>query len=271
MNWFGPRSTGGPPLTLDRPPVIALVNNTSDRALRATEGQFLRVLRVTSDEPGPCVRFFTCPEIPRATPPRTALGHPYEDIGGIFDSEIDALIVTGMEPQAANLQEEPVWSSLTKLIDWASVRRLPVIWSCLAAHAAVLHLDGIARIRQGRKLSGIFECDIASAGHPLMAGLPQQWRNPHSRYYDVPEAALVAKGYQVLSRSAKAGVNIFARHLGAPFLFFQGHPEYDPDTLLREYRRDVRRYVLREREEYPFAPEGCLAARTEARLSSLRD
>jgi homoserine O-succinyltransferase/O-acetyltransferase len=38
-------------------------------------------------------------------------------------------------------------------------------------------------------------------------------------------------------------------------VFFQGHPEYDTDSLLREYRRDVGRYLRGERNTYPDAPQ----------------
>jgi homoserine O-succinyltransferase/O-acetyltransferase len=39
------------------------------------------------------------------------------------------------------------------------------------------------------------------------------------------------------------------------FVFFQGHPEYDADSLLREYRRDVGRSLRGERPTYPTMPE----------------
>jgi homoserine O-succinyltransferase/O-acetyltransferase len=39
-------------------------------------------------------------------------------------------------------------------------------------------------------------------------------------------------------------------------VFFQGHPEYDADSLLREYRRDVGRYLRGERGTYPEPPQG---------------
>lgn len=38
-------------------------------------------------------------------------------------------------------------------------------------------------------------------------------------------------------------------------LFSQGHPEYDGATLGREYKRDVRRYLLGESEYYPSLPK----------------
>jgi homoserine O-succinyltransferase len=38
------------------------------------------------------------------------------------------------------------------------------------------------------------------------------------------------------------------------FLHFQGHPEYGCQTLLKEYRRDIRRFMKGERKTYPSLP-----------------
>ena len=65
----------------------------------------------------------------------------------------------------------------------------------------------------------------------------------------------MAAGYKILTRSAVAGVDAFAKQDGSFFLYFQGHPEYDADSLFREYRRDVTRFLNGERESYPGLPE----------------
>jgi homoserine O-succinyltransferase len=96
-------------------------------------------------------------------------------------------------------------------------------------------------------------------------------RVPHSRYNDLPEAALASSGYRLLTRSASAGVDAFARsEKHSLFIFFQGHPEYDGDTLLREYRRDVGRFLRSEREDYPAAPQGYFGDAAVAAADSFR-
>jgi len=270
MTWVNRPVTADPYPGLRRPLVIGLVNNASDGALKSTEGLFVKKLQAALGEAGLQLHCFTCPEIPRATPPETPLGRPYATVDALFDMAVDGLIVTGMEPQAASLPEEPIWPSLSKLVDWAETSATPVIWSCLAAHAAILRLDGIARAPLGRKMSGIFACDVVSTDHPLMRGLPQRWVTPHSRYYGVPEASLGANGYQILSKSAEAGADVFVKSTGIPFVFFQGHPEYSPDTLLREYRRDVRRYLAVGQDPYPMPPKHYFDSDTETALEALR-
>jgi homoserine O-succinyltransferase len=80
-------------------------------------------------------------------------------------------------------------------------------------------------------------------------------RVPHSRYNGLPEQALAASGYRILTRAGNAGVDMFARQEKSFHLFLQGHPEYEAGTLLREYRRDVCRYLKQEREVYPTLPQ----------------
>jgi homoserine O-succinyltransferase len=144
------------------------------------------------------------------------------------------------------------------------------VWSCLAAHAAVLQMDGIGRIKSQHKNFGIFDC-AQVAGHPLTQGLPPTFNVPHSRWNGVAEKDLTDHGYNVLSRIAGNGVDTFVKQDKSLFVFFQGHFEYESDTLLREYRRDVGRYVKGETETYPLLPRGYFDSDTEKVLTALRD
>src|SRR6185437_3300038 len=99
---------------------------------------------------------------------------------------------------------------------------------------AVLHRDGIERRPLAEKCFGVFECARAG-GDALLADAPAHLRVPHSRHNGLDEAELSAAGYRILTRSATAGADIFARQERSLFLFFQGHPEYDATSLLREY------------------------------------
>ena len=49
----------------------------------------------------------------------------------------------------------------------------------------------------------------------------------------------------------------------------QGHPEYDADTLAREYLRDVGRFLKGQRPQHPRPPTGYFDAETESALSAL--
>jgi len=237
----------------DRPIVIGLVNNMADAALGGTERQFRRLLSAASSSDSVRLRLFSLPELPRSEAARTHIQHYYEDIGELWATEVDGLIVTGVEPREDSLTDEPYWRTLTKLVDWSEDHTVSAIWSCLAAHAAVLHTDGIVRRALCEKLVGVFEC-VKAADHAIVLGVPPRWRVPHSRHNEIPEDSLVAKGYRILSRSADAGVDMFVSQRKSLSLFLQGHPEYDAGALLREYRRDIRRFLAGESASYPKTP-----------------
>ncbi|HEX4409290.1 MAG TPA: homoserine O-succinyltransferase [Xanthobacteraceae bacterium] len=243
------------PVALNAPNcvTIGLVNNMPDSAVEATERQFTNLVRVASSNIIVVLRLFAIPEVPRAPTMRATMAERYRDIAELWDAPLDGLIVTGTEPRATNLAEEPYWDNLTTLVDWAREHTSSTIWSCLAAHAAVLHADGIERRPLKEKRSGVFDCHLAMP-HPMTEHFPAPLRVPHSRYNDLSEAELAASGYHILTRSLEAGVDAFVKQDGSFFLFFQGHPEYDADTLLREYRRDAVRFLSGERQSYPPTP-----------------
>jgi homoserine O-succinyltransferase len=164
--------------------------------------------------------------------------------------------------------DEPYWKTFTRVVEWAQSNTYSTVWSCLAAHAAILHLDGISRVRRSDKLCGIFECARA-ADHRLMAGTPAGFRLPHSRWNGVPEDQLTSCGYCVLTRAAEAGIDTFMKQHKTLFLFFQVHPEYESDTLLREYRRDFGRYFKGETDRYPSMPLSYFDRSTVNELTAL--
>jgi homoserine O-succinyltransferase len=193
-----------------------------------------------------------------------------ETMSALWARSFDALIVTGAEPRAAVMTEEPYWPVLAKLADWAGTHTISVIWSCLAAHAAVFHLDGLMRRRLGAKLSGLFACEAAD-GQEIFGAASRHYVVPHSRYNTLDEAALTACGYTILARGPRVGADRFVKqHHDSLFVFLQGHPEYAADTLLREYSRDVGRF-LAGGQGHPRMPEGYFDAETEAALVALRE
>jgi homoserine O-succinyltransferase len=249
---------------------LVLVNNMPDSALEATERQFAELLAAASRDMLIRVRLFALPELPRNESARRYLRETYSTFDRLWSSRPDGLIVTGTEPRAKALTDEPYWSTLTQIVDWAQYATKSAIWSCLAAHAAILHVDGIHRRPLREKRSGVFEC-TRTADHPIVAAMPRRFRIPHSRCNGLDQNELIAGGYTILSNSAHAGVDSFTKRIGSAFVFFQGHPEYDAGTLLREYRRDVGRFVRGEREAYPSMPEGYFAPEATSELMMFRE
>lgn len=245
---------------------IGLLNNMPDSTLEATERQFTEIVGAAAGNRAVRLRFFSLPEIPRSSEAASRMRDLYGDLDELLRDRLDGLIVTGCEPKAALLTDEPYWESLTRVIDWAEHNTGSTIFSCLAAHAAVLHLDGISRTPLAEKCSGVFDCAKRS-DDPLLEGVASPLRTPHSRLNDLREKQLVAHGYRILTSSPEAGVDMFVKAWESLFVFFQGHPEYDADSLLREYRRDIGRFLRGERPRYPAMPEGYFDAPTTQALA----
>jgi homoserine O-succinyltransferase/O-acetyltransferase len=254
----------------DKPVIIGLVNNMPDAALRATERQFHDLLAAASINQMVRLRYFAMPNIPRGEAAQAHIDQNYEGFSALWTARLDALIVTGTEPRASRLDEEPYWDEFTRVVDWAEDQTVSTVWSCLAAHAAVFHLDGIARQPLPRKLSGVFDC-VKSVNHRILADIPDRWSVPHSRYNGLPEELLVRHNYQILARSEETGADLFVKKRNSLFVFFQGHPEYQPDTLFREYRRDAVRFVSGERYDYPEMPSGYFDMDATAALTAFRE
>ena len=248
---------------------IGLVNNMPDSALQATERQFTQPLKAAAGDIPIHFHCFSLPSIKRSQIARQIIDGHYADIADLDRLHIDALIVTGAEPNAATLPEEPFWRELTAVIDWAEANTRSTIWSCLAAHAAVLHLDGIERQRLDAKCSGVFDCSKA-ADDGLLRNVASPLKISHSRFNALRRSDLTARGYRVLTESAEAGVDIFAKRLRSQFIFFQGHPEYDALSLQREYLRDITRFLAGQRDVYPAFPRNYFTAETEHRLTNFQ-
>jgi len=247
-----------------QPITVALVNNMPDPAFADTEEQFRGVL---SSGPGGgagiALDLYTITEIPRSEKTAAVIRSRYRGLDELWHHPPDALIVTGTEPVAAQLRDEPYWPYMEDLLEWASTTVPTVLLSCLAAHAGFLAFDGIERIQRARKCSGVFHGSVNLCGDPLAEGLPESVCVPHSRVNEIPDAAALDAGYRIIigSGPSSAGWAVAAREYGESlFVLCQGHPEYSRLSLLREYRRDVRRYVFGGgAAEYPRLPEGYLS------------
>lgn len=249
--------------------VIGLLNNMSASALDATERQFSTLLESASEGLSIEFRRFVLPEILKGEPSSIYRDRNYESAESLPDAHVDALIVTGREPTTPDLRDEPYWPSFVRVLEWAQSETISTVWSCLAAHAAVLHMDGIARVRSERKHLGVYNCTRIS-DHPITAGVPKELRVPHSRWNGLREADLVRCGYEMVTRTESGEVDFFLRPGKSLFVFFQGHPEYEAETLLLEYRRDVGRFLRGEAANYPGIPQNYFEPHMESELLAIQ-
>ena len=249
--------------------VIGLVNNMPATARGRTAYQFSRLISLALPTMMVEWRHLLLAGNTTSEPAVSASSGAFAAVERLATCLPDLLIVTGREPTRAALAEEPFWSELVTLLALAERAGIPVLLSCLAAHAALLHWDGIVRRRLPAKLSGVFAHRTA-ARHPLLAGASAVLHVPHSRTNDVDPAALERAGHFILTCSEATGADMFVHPRGGGVLCLQGHPEYDADTLLREHRRDVHRYLRGALPRLPDLPRNVIEAPLAAELEGFR-
>jgi len=238
---------------------VAFVNNMPDSAFEETERQFVDLLEAGAEQIGDTtVRFsrYSLPGLERSQAIKERLARDYRPLELIYASRPDGLIVTGTEPLTDDLRTEPYWASLTELVSWAEESTASALLSCLAAHAAALFFDGIERQTMPQKCSGVFAHQIRT-DHPLTRGLGAVAHIPHSRLNDLPASLLQARGWSNLIESPEMTWTLAVKQRGScTFVLVQGHPEYSTTSLLREYRRDMQRFLRGERATMPAIPVG---------------
>lgn len=249
---------------------LGLINNMPDVAIEGTERQFIKLLEAAARDFCVRLKLYSLPGLQRSEWANEYLSTRYSSLDDLWNGHLDGLIVTGTEPRASDLRDEPYWSTFAEIINWAEQNTVSTIWSCLAAHAAVFHLDGINRVPLRKKCFGIFE-SVKVSDHPLLQDTSALWQTPHSRWNGLDERQLISSGYSILTKSDEAGVDMFVRQTQSLFIFFQGHPEYAEDTLLREYRRDVGRFLRGEHESYPDMPQGYFGKEATDLLDAFRE
>ncbi|HEX8233529.1 MAG TPA: homoserine O-succinyltransferase [Caulobacteraceae bacterium] len=232
---------------------IGLVNNMPDGAFLATERQFSTLLQTAGGAATIRLHRFFLPEIERGEAVAAQLRRRYRSAERLFEGRLDGVIVTGSEPRAPNIEDEVYWPSFRRLVDWAELNTRSTLWSCLAAHAAVLHLHGVRRRPLEQKLSGVFRRTRVSA-EGARRGLALGAPVPHSRLNTLPQAELARRGYEVLAEIEGGDLDAFTLDAGSRFVFVQGHPEYEADTLRLEYERDLNRSLRGRLPEPPRPP-----------------
>ena len=245
-----------PPAAISGQLRVALVNNMPDSAFEETERQFRDLLGPCSSDDSIELARYVLPDVHSTTSGLSGdLG--YQDVRNLYPYPPDVLIVTGAEPKECELTKEVYWPALEDLLWWARAEVPAAYLSCLAAHAALLAFDDVKRQPLAEKCSGAF-AQVIDRSDPLMGGTGLV-QFVHSRWNNVPGAELTTRGYRILAESARGGWTIASEQRGhCSFLLSQGHPEYGVLTLLREYRRDVRRYLSGAQATYPSVPQGYL-------------
>lgn len=155
---------------------------------------------------------------------------------------IDGFIFSGAPFDFVDFEEVDYWAEACSLMDWLRARKIPTLYVCWGAQAALRHFYGIGRqVEYPHKLSGVFPQQVLRPDHPLFRDIRWPLCIPHSRHTSMINAEIDACGdVEVLARSEETGISIVQNGDGKEF-YLIGHQEYELGTLDREYRRDVSR------------------------------
>lgn len=234
---------------------IGLLNMMPDAALTVTEQQYMRLIGSSDRIVQLYVYPFSVPGLPRNPNAQSHIDTYYADFERLKEAGLDALVISGANVTNPSLDLEPFWDPLKEVIDWALEHVTSVLCSCLATHALVKHLHGIDRRGLPRKRWGVYSHRVRDRTHPLTQDVNTRFDAPHSRWNDVAAADLESAGLRILAAGDVAGVHMATSPDGLRIVYFQGHPEYDRTSLLKEYKREVGRFLAGEISEPPPHPE----------------
>ena len=245
---------------------IGLLNMMPDAALQATERQFMRLIGHCNQVVQLYVYPFSVAAIERNAEASAYIDLHYQDFADIRAQGLDALIITGLNPTRADLAAEPAWQQLQQIIQWAWDNVTSTLCSCLATHAALQMLHGQRRQRLPRKCWGVFAHQLQQRQHPLVRNINTCFNVPHSRHNAIQPEQFQQAGLHLLASSAQ-GVHLATSSDGIRQVFFQGHPEYATNSLLKEYKREIANYLQQRRLDYPPIPANYFNSQAQAILS----
>lgn len=233
---------------------IGLLNMMPDAALEITERQFMRLVGNSNQIAQFYVHVFSLPGLDRSPATQAYIDQHYSRFEQLKQDGLDALIITGANVANPSLDQEAFWQPLTDVIEWAQDNVTSTLCSCLSTHALMKYFYRIDRIQRASKKWGVFEHRVTQAQHPLLREINTRFDVPHSRWNSITRQHFEQAGLTVLIQSVDGEVHMAVSPDQLRMVYFQGHPEYDINSLLKEYKRDLMLY-LNGRAEQPPYPE----------------
>lgn len=163
----------------------------------------------------------------------------YKTFEDVKDKTFDGMIITGAPVEKLEFEEVEYWNELCEIMEWSKTHVHSTFHICWGAQAALYYHFGINKKPLEKKLFGVFEHKVDYKKSILFRGFDDVFMVPHSRHTTIDaEDIKKVKELKILSTSKEAGVYAVSTKKGKQ-IFITGHSEYDADTLLNEYNRDV--------------------------------
>mgnify|MGYP002640158910 FL=1 len=250
---------------------IGLLNMMPDAALKATEMQFFRLVADSNPIAQFYVHPFSIPSVARGEQAQAHIDEYYQTFEQIKAEGLDALIITGANVVGPDLSSQPFWQDLVEVVDWAYENVTSTLCSCLATHAVLDFRYGQKRHPQKFKKWGVFNHHLTNTFHPLTVDVNTQFEVPHSRWNEVLPEQFAESGLPVLVTEDDDGcVHLATSEDGIRIVFFQGHPEYDTISLLKEFKREVNLFIDGKLDSCPPLPQNYFGIFEQAVVNEYR-
>jgi len=162
----------------------------------------------------------------------------YTTFEQVRDRRFDGMIITGAPVENMEFQQVDYWEELCEIMEWSKTHVHSTLHICWGAQAGLYYHHGIEKRSLPKKLFGVYETMVLKPSSPLFRGFDDIFCAPNSRYTEVWKADILkVPELELVAYSPEAGVYAVKSQDSRQF-FVMGHPEYDPDTLAKEYWRD---------------------------------
>ncbi len=245
---------------------VGLLNMMPDTALDATERQFFRLVGQSNQIAQFFIHPFSLTSIKRNNRAKAYIKNYYQSVDEIYAQGLDALIITGAEPALAS--QQTFLDELEEIIEWAYANITSTLCSCFATHMVLQFRYQKKRQALKEKCWGVFPHQVVLREHPLVSALNTRFDVPHSRFNEISKAQFLQAELTVLVES-QIGVHLAVSEDLLRLVFFQGHPEYDSISLLKEYKREISLF-LQNKRDYPYFPKNYLSEQAKAILSEFK-
>lgn len=157
----------------------------------------------------------------------------------IKDRKFDGMIITGAPLDYTAFEDVSYWDEICKIMEWSKTHVHCTLHMCWGVYAGLYYHYGINKIDLPEKLSGIYKHYVLKKNSPLFRGFDDVFMAPQSRAMTVAREDIEKiPELELLAYSDEAGVTMLKTRDSRQF-FMTCHPEYDSDTLAKEYYRDL--------------------------------
>ena len=163
----------------------------------------------------------------------------YTTFDQVKERYFDGLVITGAPVEMMEFEEVSYWEELCEIMEWSTTHVHSTFHICWGAQAGLYYHFGVQKKALDKKMFGVFPHVADYKRSMLFRGFDDVFMVPHSRHTTIDREDLEGiPGLKILASSPEAGVFALSTKKGRQ-IFITGHPEYDAETLGREYWRDV--------------------------------